>query len=349
MELRDTLLKLIEPWIPSGSEPSNNVLIKEVFREYCDEVEDDVLGNVIGMKKGNSGDFKVMMAAHMDEIGLMVKQIDEKGFINFAFVGGVDQRILPAQRVIIHGDRDVLGIIGTKPPHIQDIEERKKAIKHEDMFIDTGLSVEEIKEYVKIGDYITFERTPIELVNQRWSSNAQDDRAGVAVMLWALKELDRLHFDVDVYAVATAQEEVGLRGAIVSSFEIYPNIGIAIDVCHGNMPDVPENEAQKLGEGPVITLGPNIHPKLSAKFRELAEDYNIPFQLEPEAGPTGTDAWAMQITREGIPTALISIPLRYMHTTVETLCLEDVKMAGRLIALFISSLSKEFMEELSCY
>ena len=348
MELRDTLLKLIEPWIPSGSEPSNNALIKEVFWEYCDEVKDDPLGNVIGVKKGN-GDFKVMMAAHMDEIGLMVKQIDEKGFISFAFVGGVDQRILPAQRVIIHGDRDILGIIGTKPPHIQDPEERRKAIKHEDMFIDTGLSSEEVKKHIKVGDYITFERKPMELVNQQWSSNAQDDRAGVAVMLWALKELDKLHFDTDIYAVATAQEEVGLRGAIVSSFEIYPNIGIAIDVCHGNMLDVPEYETQRLGEGPVITLGPNIHPKLFAKFKELAEDYNIPFQLEPEPGPTGTDAWTMQITREGIPTALISIPLRYMHTTVETLCLEDVKMAGRLIALFISSLSKEFMEELSCY
>lgn len=349
MELKNILSSLLEPWIPSGSEPTNNTMIKEIFKEFCDDVKDDVLGNVIGVKKGGSGNIKVMMAAHMDEIGLMVKHIDDKGFISFSFVGGVDQRILPAQRVVIHGDKDILGVIGTKPPHIQDADERRKAIKHEDMFIDTGLSVDEVKRHVKIGDYITFERTPLELANKRWSSNAQDDRAGVAVMLWALKELEKLKFSADVYAVATAQEEVGLRGAIVSSFSIYPDIGIAIDVCHANMPDVPEYDTQKLSEGPVVTLGPNIHPKLFDKFIDIAKDHNIPHQVDPAPGPTGTDAWAMQITREGIPTALISIPLRYMHTTVETLCLEDVKRCGRLIALFISSLSKEFMEELSCF
>ena len=177
MELQDILLLLLKPWIPSGSEPSNNTIIKEAFREHCDEVYDDALGNVIGVKKGNLGVFKVMLAAHMDEIGMMVKQIDERGFISFSFVGGVDQRILPAQSVIIHGNKDISGVIGTKPPHIQTREERQKAIKHEDMFIDTGLPAPMIREHVKIGDYITFERKPLELANGRWASNAMDDRA----------------------------------------------------------------------------------------------------------------------------------------------------------------------------
>jgi endoglucanase len=149
--------------------------------------------------------------------------------------------------------------------------------------------------------------------------------------------------------VATVQEEVGLRGAIVSSFSIYPHIGVAIDVCHANMPDVPEEETQKLGRGPVLALGPNIHPKLFHRLKELADDYKIPYQIDPEPSSTGTDAWAMQITREGIPTALVSIPLRYMHTTVETLALDDIKMAGRLLALFISSIDDNFVGGLACY
>lgn len=349
LELKETLIKLIKPAIPSGREFQTNNSIKKVFLQYCDEVKSDKLGNVIGLKKGLSSDCKVMLAAHMDEIGLMVKNIDDKGFIQFTFIGGVDQRILPTQEVVIHGRKDIRGIIGNKPPHIQEPDERKKAIKAEDMFIDTGLCVNDVKKYIKIGDFITFKRKPIELLNNKLSSNALDDRAGIAVMLCALDELGKIKFNADVYTVATIQEEVGLRGAIVSSYGVNPDIGIAIDVCHGSMPDVPEYETSKLGEGPSIALGPNIHPKLFERIKQLAEDYKIPFQLNPEPSATGTDAWAIQITREGIPTALVSIPLRYMHTTVETLCLDDIKMAGRLLALFIASLSKEFLEGLACF
>jgi len=176
-----------------------------------------------------------------------------------------------------------------------------------------------------------------------------DDKAGITAILCALEELNRLKFDADVYVVATVQEEVGLRGAIVSSFNIYPHIGIAIDVCHGRTPEVPEDEVQELGKGPVLALGPNIHPKLFYKFKEIAEENEIPYQLNPEPAATGTDACAIQITREGIPTALISIPLRYMHTTVETLCTDDIKKTGKLLALFISSIDKNFAEGLMCY
>ena len=333
MDLKETLTELIKPTMVSGSELENNNYIKEAFLNYCDSVKCDKLGNIIGLKKGQSSECKIMLAAHMDEIGLMVKHIDDKGFIQFTPIGGVDQRILPAQEVVIHGSKKVYGIIGNKPPHIQGQKERNKVIKVDDMFIDTGYSAEEIKNYVSIGDFITFKRKPVELLNGRFSSNALDDRAGIAVILSTLNYLTKIHHDIDVYAVATVQEEVGLRGAIVSTYGISPDIGIAIDVCHGETPSVPAYETQKLGSGPVISLGPNIHPKLYEKLKQIAEEYKIPYQLNPEPASTGTDAWAMQITKQGVPTAVISIPLIYMHTTVETLSLDDVKMASRLIAL----------------
>lgn len=349
MDISQLLNRLTNTIIPSGSEPQKNHLLTEIFSEYCNEVKCDNTGNIIGLKKGFTGSFSIMLAAHMDEIGLMVKQIDSKGFIRFAMIGGVDQRVLPAQEVVIHGKKDILGIIGNKPPHIQEPEERNKAIKVEDMFIDTGLSVDEVKEYTSVGDYITFKRNQSELYNKCFASNALDDRAGITTILCALEELEYLKFDSDVFAVATAQEEVGLRGAVVSSYSISPNLGIAVDVCHGNMPEIPEQDTQKLGGGPVLSVGPNIHPKLFQKLKEVCEDYKLPFQVNPEPSSTGTDAWAIQITRKGIPTALISIPLRYMHTSVETICTDDIKLAGRLLALFISSLRKNFVEELSCF
>ncbi|MCR4430632.1 MAG: M42 family metallopeptidase [Tepidanaerobacteraceae bacterium] len=349
MGIKQDILDILKSNAVSGNEVANSNAIKECFRKLSDEVREDKLGNVISLKKGQNPNYNIMLAAHMDEIGLIVKQIDDKGFIRFAFIGGVDPRILPAQEVIIHGSRDILGIIGNKPPHIQEPEERKKTIKNDDLFIDTGLSADDVKKSIRVGNFISFRKKPSELLNSRFSCSAMDDRAGIAVILETLKELDSMRFDVNVYAVATAQEEVGLRGAVVSSFNIFPHIGIAIDVCHGNVMDVPEDETQILGKGPVLSLGPNIHPLLFKRLKQIAEDYYIPYQLNPEPSSTGTDAWAIQITREGIPTALVSIPLRYMHTTVETVCLEDIKKAGRLLAVFISSLNKEFVEGLTCY
>jgi len=349
LDIKEILKSLVMQDIPSGNEIDNNMIIKNYFLQYCDNVIIDKLGNVIGLKRGLSSEYKVMLAAHMDEIALMVREIDNNGFIRFVLIGGVDQRILPAQQVIIHGKEEINGIIGNKPPHIQDTEDRKKAVEVDNLFIDTGLSAKEVKEKVSVGDFITFKKKPVELLNNYISSNALDDRAGIVVMLYVLEQLTKLKHYVDIYTVATVQEEVGLRGAIVSSYGVNPDIGIAIDVCHGNMPDTAEYETQKLGAGPALALGPNIHPKLFKQLKNIAEEYNIPYQLDPEPSSTGTDAWAIQITMDGIPTALVSIPLKYMHTTVETLCLDDIKTSGRLIALFIASLCKEFMEGLTCF
>ena len=174
-----------------------------------------------------------------------------------------------------------------------------------------------------------------------------DDRDSVAVMLEAMKELDRFSFNADVYFVATVQEEVGVRGATISTYGVNPDIGIAIDVTHGDTPDSPKEETNAMDKGPAICIGPNLHPKLSQRLMDVAKDYGLEYQVEVASGPTGTDARAMQIARDGIPTVLMEIPLRYMHTTVETLNMDNVKKAGRIIAFFIASMEEGWEEWLS--
>ncbi|MGE4284187.1 MAG: M42 family metallopeptidase [Clostridia bacterium] len=349
MNTQDLLKSLSSAVGVSGHEYIYSSQIKKAFEDYCDSVSQDSMGNVIGViKSKKENPYKLMLAAHMDEIGLMVKEIDEKGFIHFTNIGGVDHRILLSQEVVVHGKEDLFGVIGAKPPHLQALEETKKAVKMEDMAIDVGLSAEKLREIVNIGDTITFHAAPIALLNNYFCGKSLDDRAGIIVIIECLKELQTMKTDVEIYAVATVQEEVGTRGAVVSSYHINADIGIAIDVCHGETPDAAKDETFPTGKGPVITIGSNIHPKLSKKLMDTAKEYNIPYQIDVEPGNTGTDAWAIQVTRSGIPTLLLSFPLRYMHTTVETINFNDIINTGKLLAFFIKKLEGE-LEELLCY
>ncbi len=341
---------MVEATGVSGYEGSVGKVIHEVFAAQTDQVTTDTLGNVISLKRGEGENrAKVMLAAHMDEIGLMVTKIEEKGFLRFISIGGVDQRTLVAQEVRVHGRRDLIGVIGMKPPHLLTPEDADKAIKMEDMVIDLGLTEEEVKAVVAVGDLVTVNRNLIPLSGDFVAAKALDDRAAVAAIYHCLSELCRMRHTADVYAVATVQEEVGSRGALVSAYHVQPDIGIAIDVCHGEMPGVPEQYTAPLGKGPSVALGANIHPKVYERLTELAKEHNIPFAIDPIPGPTGTDAWTMQVTRAGIPTGLVSIPLRYMHTSVETLSINDIKLTGRLLAYFVASVDRKFVEGLLCY
>jgi len=334
----------------SGFETPVAGLISKTFSEVADEVRTDVLGNVIALKNGEGQErIRVMVASHMDEIGLMVTKIDERGFLKFTQIGGIDQRTLVSQEVRVHGKRDLLGIIGMKPPHLIAPHEQNAAIKMADMVIDLGLPVEEVKSLVSVGDLVTINRNFIELSGGHAAAKAMDDRAAVAVMYECMKELQKLRHKADFYAVSTTQEEVGTRGAMVSTYHVEPHIGIAIDVCHGEMPGVPEQDTAPLGKGPNLAFGANIHPKVYERLVEVAKENNISYTIDPVPAATGTDAWAMQVTRAGVPTGLISIPLRYMHTSVETLSLSDVKASGKLLALFIASIDSQFVEGLLCY
>jgi len=344
------LKELVEAHGVTGFEHEAAKVVEKYFLPYSDEIKIDKMGSLYAIKKGKADNpKKIMLAAHMDEIGLMVKKIDDKGFIQFTNVGGVDQRTLLTQEVIIHGKKDLFGVIGSKPPHILEASEREKSVKMEDMLIDVGLPKEEVEKYVSIGDSITIRRKLLNLQNDMVAGKALDDRAGVAVMYECLKELSHMKHDCDVYAVATVQEEVGYRGAIPATFEISPDIGIAIDVGFGSTPELPKDETADLGKGPCIGFGANIHPKVYERLVKVAKEYNIPYQQDIYPGATGTDAWGMQVTRGGVSTGLISIPLRYMHTSVETVQISDIKNAGKLLAYFIVSLNGEDLEEMLCY
>lgn len=351
MDTKELLKELSNCINVSGFEFQSSNIIVQAFKEYSSDISIDNLGNIIALKKGknNESNLKVMIAAHMDEIGLMVKGIEDNGFIRFTNIGGIDPRTILGQEVIVHGKKELFGVIVSKPPHLQDELEQKKAIKIEELFIDVGYSKEDVDKLISIGDVITINREFKELQGNRVTGKALDDKAGIACMYECIKELSKIEHEFDVYFVSTVQEEVGIRGAYTSTYKINPDIGIAIDVGFGSTPELPKHYTIDMGKGPAITIGGNIHPGLRDKLINVAKEYNIPFQIEVVAGPTGTDANAMQITREGIPTLCISIPLRYMHTSVEVVDMNDIKNTAKLIAFFISSISKDNLEGLLCY
>ena len=326
----------------SGHEAPVRELIIQELGPLADEVTVDRLGNIIAVQHG-AGDEprpRIMLATHMDEIGLMVLRIEE-GFLRFVTVGGFDPRVLLGQEVVVHGKQPLPGVIGSRPPHVVSKEERKKPVPLEELFIDVGLSDEQARELVQIGDAVTLAQPFIEFKGKGRlaSGKAFDNRTSVIAMILALDALSRLHHTWDVYAVATVQEEVGLRGATSSAYGIAPDVAIAIDVTQGDMLGASEAETMKVGDGPAIGLGPNFHPAVHDRLVQTAKAHEIPHQIDPMPWPGGTDAAAIQMTREGIPTSLLSIPLRYMHTVVETVALPDIERTGRLLAHFIAELT----------
>lgn len=346
MSAKDLLQKLSQAHGVSGFEHTIRDLVIDEFKPFADEVSITPLGSVIALKRGNGGGkHKVLIEGHMDEIGLMVTEIDH-GVIRFTQVGGFDVRVLLAQEVIVHGKQPLRGIIGARPPHVLTEEERTKVIPMNDLWIDVGLPEARVREFVQVGDQITIARNVIDLKNNLVAGKAFDDRAAVVCVAEALKDLATMKHAWDVYVIANTQEEVGLRGAMTSAYQINPDVAIAVDVGHADQPNVPEVNRVPLNDGMGIAMGPNIHPLVHTKLTQIARDNEIPFKITAYAGATGTNAWAMQVVREGIPTGLIDIPLRYMHTSVETVSISDVERIGRLLARFCASLDDKFAQEL---
>ncbi len=345
--MKDLIKRLSGLHAISGFEYRINSEIKSILEEYSDEVTIDNLGSVIALRKSKNKDAKnVLIEAHIDEIGLMVKKIDENGFITFANVGGVDQRILPAREVVVHGKRDVKGVIGVKPPHITSVAEEKKCYSINDLTVDTGLSKEEVFELIRVGDAITFDVSPRELLDGQITGKSLDDRACVATLIDALKNLKDCELNVNLYVVASAKEEVGGYGAMTAAYKINPDLAIAVDVCHGITPDN-SDFAYEVGSGAVITCGPNINPLVFERLISTAKENDIKYEIDVDGGNTGTDAWEMQIIREGIPTGLLSVPLKYMHTAVEVISVSDCEVVSSLIQKFILGLNGK--EEWICY
>ncbi|MBI3941473.1 MAG: M20/M25/M40 family metallo-hydrolase, partial [Chloroflexi bacterium] len=328
--------------------------VMAIYQTLGLEVRTDALGNLIGRKSGGGGDAarsinavrSVMLAAHMDEIGLIVTKLDQ-GFIRFTKVGGIDARTLPGQEVLVHGRQELPGMIASRPPHVLPAEEREKVLQPDQLFIDVGLAAEELDGQVRVGDLITIRRQVTPLQGDYLSGKAFDDRACVTAMLLAMDLLRRMEHAWDVYAVATVQEEVGLQGAITSTFHLAPTIGIALDVTFGAVGSPGEPEMLEMNKGPAVSFGPNIHPMIFRRLKEVCRQNEIPFQVEPIPGMSGTDAIAMQVTQSGLPTGLVGIPLRYMHSSVETVNLRDVERTARLLALFIAGLDEAFLASLA--
>jgi len=331
----------------TGREEQVRNLMVQLMTPYADEIQVDKMENVIAIKKGKAKAPKIMLAAHMDEVGLMVKTITKDGFLQFSKMGGIDDRILPAQKVAVFTKKGQFpGIIGSKPPHIQKEEERKKIITYDDLFIDVGAENKEDAATlgVAIGDPIAFDTKYIKLGNDAAMGKAFDNRAGCITMVETLKLLGQT--DCTVFAVGTVQEEVGLRGATTAAFGVDPDLAIALDVTiAGDVPGVREFDTSvKMGKGPTLTISDSglvTHPKVLRWLKETAEEEKIPYQIE--SGLLGsTDAARISITRQGIPCGNVSIATRYIHSPVGMLSLKDIENSAKLTAAAIQKATQYF-------
>lgn len=335
----ELLKRLCETPGVSGREERIRRLVADELKSVADEVKFDAMGNVIAVKRGNGGP-RVMIAAHMDEIGFLVRHIDDKGFLRLQPVGGWDARVLFAQRVYVHGHTGttLLGALmpAAKPVHLLTEEERRKQPTVEEFFVDLGLPADKVRELVEIGDPVTMARTAEE-VGDTIMSKTLDDRVSVFVMIEALREVKEHR--CEIVAVATVQEEVGLRGALTSAYALNPDIGIAIDVTLANdYAGADETERiTRLGGGAAIKVMDSsliCHPKLVRHFRDVAEKHAIPYQLEILTRG-GTDAGAIQRAREGVPSFTLSIPTRYVHTVNEMAAKADIEACIQLLARYL--------------
>jgi putative aminopeptidase FrvX len=332
----------------SGYERNIRQIIENEIRPYVDEIQIDKMGNLIALKTGGSP--VVMLAAHMDEIGLMIKYVDEKGFARFTKTGGWFDQTLLNQRMVLHTENGpVYGVIGSKPPHAMKEEDKKKVIKAEDMFIDFGANSKENADRigVKVGTPATSDIEFKPLGNGRVTGKAFDNRAGCAMLIEALRTMKDVK--ATVYAVFTVQEEVGLKGAKTSAFGLNPDVALATDVTiTGDHPGIEKKDsAMEMGKGPSVTVSDAdgrgiIVPEPVLKWlKEAAESKNIPYQLEVGSGGT-TDASAIHLTREGIPTGVISLPCRYIHTPVSVLSITDLEKSAELIARAVEIVDRFF-------
>jgi len=326
----------------SGYEAESGSYIAEQFRPLVDSVEVDVMQNVIA-RVGTEGP-RVMLSAHQDEIGLVITKIEDDGSVRIYCNGGVDPRILPGLEVEIQAAKGpVYGVIGSLPPHLQNRENADKPVDFESLFVDTGYPTEKVRELVRVGDPVIMLAEPVMLSDGAMACKTMDDRANVAAMLVCAEELKKMNYKMQVCFVASTQEEVGCRGAQTAAFGLDPDWVIAIDVTHGEGPGTGRFEAFPL-EKVVIERGPLIHKALGRKLESVAQKHRIPFEISVSSGSTGTDTDNIQKTHGGIPCTLLSVPLRYMHTTVETLRLDVIRDAGRLMALMIAEMADEWEE-----
>lgn len=347
-EIKETLKKLISlPGLSGYEEPARNV-IKDAWFPLVDEISVSALGSLHAFRRGCGAEPRpsILLAAHMDAIGLMVTGIQD-GLLRFTEVGGVDPRILPGLRVTVHGTKDMPGVVVQPPDYLLEPSQRGKSVAMDYLFIDIGLEEEQVNQSVKIGDLVSFAQVPLELSGKTVVGHSLDNRISVMAITYCLQELQHMKHTWDVWAVATVQEEETLGGGFTSPYEINPSIAVAIDVTFAKGPGANDWRTVGLAKGPTLAWGPNAHPYVHKKFKEVADQLEIPYQKEFVPKHSGTDAYAMQVVADGFPTMVIGIPLRYMHTPVEMIAMKDMERAGRLLAETIVRLDVDFMDKIT--
>lgn len=337
LELKNVIFDLSSADGVSGEESCAAQYALKYLKNYTDDCfikNGNVIGNFGNRKNGTP---HILIDAHIDQVGLIVTNIYESGFIGFSNVGGIDRRLLPAQQVCIHGKKKLAGVVCSTPPHLSGSD--NKINKIEDFYIDTGMSFEAVSNIVEPGDRITFASMPKELLNNRITGPALDDRSGVASILYALELLSDQKYECSFSVTFSAQEELGERGAKITAFDIDPDIALAVDVSFAYCLGDREYECGKMGQGPMIGISPSLSREISDKLIEISKNENIPYQLEVMNGLTSTNADQFSVNRTGCKACTVSIPLKYMHTPSEIIQIDDVENTGRLIAAYIRSVS----------
>ncbi|MCJ7535279.1 MAG: M20/M25/M40 family metallo-hydrolase [Anaerolineales bacterium] len=332
----------------SGHEAPIRKILEKTWQPITDELSVSRLGSLHGLKSGTAPEPRpaILIAAHMDAIGLMVTGI-VNGLLRVTEVGGLDARVLPGQLVSVHGRQDLPGVIVQPPAHLLPAEAQEGPVPLKYLLVDTGLRPRQVNQQVRIGDMISFAQEPIQLQGDTLAGRSLDNRASVAALTLCLEDLQTRNHAWDVWAVATTQEEETLGGARTSAFQLRPQIAVAVDVTWGKSPGAPDHLTFPLDKGPTLGWGPNIHPGLHRSIKKTAEQIEVPFAVEVMPRHSGTDAFSIQVAAEGIPTMVVSIPLRYMHTPVEVVALKDIQRTARLLSEFITQLDINYMNKLT--
>ncbi len=347
IDLIDLLKEMLSAPGLSGFEAPIREIIWEAWGPLTDELSLSKIGSLHGLKKGRGEEPRprVLISAHMDAIGMMVTEI-QNGFLRVTGIGGLDHRILPGQPVLVHGREALPGVVVQPPGHLLPESVGEGPVEMKFLLVDVGLRPKDVADKVRVGDIVSYAQAPLELTGEALSGHTLDNRVSVAATTLCLEMLQNRFHDWDVWAVASAQEEVTLGGALTSPFDIRPDIAIVIDVCFAKGPGANDWRSLPFGEGVGLGYGPNVHPAMYEAFEKKAKALEIPYHRDLMPKMSGTDAMAVQIVAEGIPCAILGIPLRYMHTPVETVSLKDIRRAGRLMAEFIADLKPDALDQI---
>ncbi len=341
MELSQTLQALSALTGPSGFERPVAEAAVELMRPFVDEANIDRFGNAVGVRLcGKPGAPRLLLDAHLDEIGLIVTGIEE-GFLRFRSIGGVDPRMLPDREVTVLTEPPLFGVVACLPPHVLSREDMKKAIPIDQLYIDVGMDQASAERAIPVGTPISFRGGAAPLGEKELCGKSLDDRSCFVTLLRAAELLKDKPLDVDLYLMGSTREEVSGAGAKVGTYGIKPDYCVAVDVTHGKTPDGPKDRSCALFGGPAIGVGPNMTRWMTQRMVDKAKEQDIPYQLEIMSGHTGTNGWGMQVTREGVATSVVSLPLKYMHSPIEVIALEDMELVARLLAAFAENLGKE--------